>query len=241
LVSPGYIGIVPREGAVKISYGASPLWMWSSIASVVALVFLVIAAVAERRGVFQRYAIAHQMQEPESSPPSRSHRVLWYLSLAAVTVGYVVVSVQSRSFLFWEWRKIRFDSIEVVSSNQGWGVLKKNQRHDGAPIALNGIIYREGLSTHANSEIRIKLDRKNRYFSGTCGYPDDKSQGSITCEVRTATKVLFTSLPLDSSNRVAPFNVDTGGAQELRLVVRTLKDNINYAHAVWVDLRASDS
>lgn len=240
IVSPGYIGIVPNAPTVKLTFGASPLWRWSGIVSVVALVFVVVVVRCERRGLFRRFAVANATYPSELSLSQNASRWLWRGAVLATADGYIIVSVLAGSYLFWDWRKVRFGPIEVVSSTQGWGALKANQRDDGALIKLDGITYRKGLSTHANSEIKIKLDTPHRYLSGICGYPDDKSPARIRCEVRTSKKLLFESPPLDSSRRAAPFKVDTEGARELTLVVRSLKDSIDFAHAVWVDLEMAD-
>jgi hypothetical protein len=240
LVSPGYIGIVPNGPTVKLTFGGSPLWRWSGVVSMVSLVFLVVIVLCERRGVFQRLAVANSSHPSEIRLHETQSRWLWGLSVLAIASGYIILSVWVGSYFFWDWRKIKFGSIEVVSSTQGWGTLKANQRLDGALIKLDGVTYRKGLSTHATSEIKIKLDKPHKYLSGICGYPDDKSLGRIRCEVRTPKKVLFESPPLDSSRRAAVFKVDTEGARELTLVVRSLTGSIDYAHAVWVDLNVAD-
>lgn len=240
LVSPGYIGIVPKSRELKLSYGASPLWRLSGLVSVLTLPCLLALVLFERRGAFKRYLAPVRADLTESDHYVRPSRWMWSITLSLVLVGYVGAGVLGHSMFFWNWRKIRFDSFEILSSSQGWGVLKRNETAEGSPIRLNGLVYSEGLSTHANSEIQIRLNKPFKYFYGTCGYPDHKSLAKIQCEVRTKNKVLFTSPPLDSSHRAAVFKIETGGEQELKLTIRTLKDNIDYAHAVWVDLRATN-
>jgi hypothetical protein len=176
------------------------------------------------------------MSDNSSRKPSR----WFYCTLGATIAGYVLMSVFTGSFVFWNWRKLKFDDFELVSFTQGWGTLKQDRNLDGGAIVLKGVRYSRGLATHANSEIHIKLKGHHTYFSGKCGYPDHKSSAKIECSVKGKNKVLFTSSPLDSSSREAAFRVDTQGETDLTLVVRSLEDNIDYAHAVWVDLRTSD-
>ena len=83
-------------------------------------------------------------------------------------------------------------------------------------------------------------DSSNHRAVEDSGYPGDMSPGRIRCEVRTSKKVLFESPQLDSSRRAAVFKVNTEGARELTLVVRSLKGSIDYAHGVCVDLNVSD-
>lgn len=240
LVSPGYLGLVPQSGEVKLQYGTSKAWVFYKWVAVVAFLVFLTAAILERLGVFKKY-LPEFPEKTENVPAKtapKKHRLQFAVGI--VSVCYFGMSLMTGSFLFWKWREINFNEFEVVSFQQEWGALKRNEDLDGNPIKLKGINYPVGLTTHAHSEIVLKLKKPTRFFSGLCGYPDYKSSAQISCSVRTRNGVLFTSTPLDDNNREARFRVSTGGESELILNVRSLKDNNHYAHAVWVDLKGSD-
>lgn len=120
---------------------------------------------------------------------------------------------------------------------QGWGVLTKDKRPGGEAVVVEGKPVGAAFITHALSHIEATVVDAGTHLSGLCGYPDDKRGAKINCRISTASgKVLFDSAPLDEQHRAAPFDVVVPADRKLVLEVRSLKDNINFAHAVWANL-----
>jgi hypothetical protein len=164
----------------------------------------------------------------------------FYMTAAFFGLSYVYISSQTDSMWFWNWRKLNFKDFELVDSHQDYGTLHKNESLDGKPIVVKGDVYYSGLATHANSEIRIKLKQDSSFFAGKCAYPDSAFGANIQCEIKTPSKVLFTSQTLNNDNREQSFQIFLNGEKNLTLGVKTLKKDITAAHAVWVDLKTKN-
>jgi hypothetical protein len=126
----------------------------------------------------------------------------------------------------------------VVRSAQGWGPLAIDTAVSGSPLAVAGVNYARGLGTHAESFIRLRIQRPGRRFTGGCGIDDREGLlGRATFRIRDdAGEVLFESGEVLGGEPARRFSVILAGRKELILEVRKL-DSIHHAHADWVDLR----
>jgi 6-pyruvoyl-tetrahydropterin synthase related domain len=258
LVSPGYIGIVPKANETKLSYGSTLSWTWFRVMSLVTSSAILFLVMFQSSQIFKKYWVPLVNVGLAPSPiPTRKKtlkkkeiplvkvnnepdRSLFYLLLILTVGTYSAISYRTASPFFWNWRNLNFNDFDLISTRQGWGTLHKNEGPDGQPIVVKGAIFYSGLATHANSEIKIHLKSDHSFFSGKCGYPDYAQGAEIQCEIKTPSRTLFQTSPLNNSNREYPFKIFLSGEKDLTLIVRTLKDNINAAHAVWVDLAADD-
>lgn len=256
LVSPGFLGVVPKTHEIKITFGSS--WIWGVFRALSFLSLLGLTAFLlkgrKKYGLFLKKPFflgggMKVVESPKSSlkkkttPQKTVHtsRLLpFYLFLGSLVMGYGYISYQTDSLLFWNWRNLNFSDFEIISHQQGYGVLHKNENLNGKPIVLKGAIRYSGLATHANSNTRIRIKSNKRFFAGICGYPDHAHTAKVRCEIRSQGRTFYSSPPLGDDNRESFFMVPVTRGQELELIVNTLKNNITAAHAVWVDLRLTD-
>lgn len=59
-----------------------------------------------------------------------------------------------------EYDTIWLSSLDIKKASTGWGILGKDVSCMGKPITLNGITYKHGFGTHANSILYLR-DRKS--------------------------------------------------------------------------------
>ncbi|NBX69632.1 MAG: hypothetical protein EBR01_11795 [Proteobacteria bacterium] len=245
LVSPGFLGIVPKSNEVKLTFGSSWSWTLFRWLSFVTFVFIVFTGLRSqqtyRRLVFKPVQRTVKSKKKKVVAEKALSRWPFYSVLFLAVCGYGYISYSTDTPLFWKWRSLNFSDFEIVSHQQGYGVLQKNANLKGEPIVLKGAIRYSGIGTHANSNTRIRIKSNKRFLLGSCGYPDNARGARIKCEIREGGRVLFSSMPMGDDNREVMFMVPVRKNQELELIVVSLKDNINAAHAVWVDMRMTDS
>jgi hypothetical protein len=119
---------------------------------------------------------------------------------------------------------------------QGYGVLSKDRRPGGEAVNVDGKAVGSAFITHAYSRIDATVVDAGTHLTGFCGYPDDKKGAKLNCRISGGGRVLFDSAPLDEAHRSAPFNVVVPADRKVTFEVRTLKSDINFAHAVWGQL-----
>lgn len=248
LVSPGFIGVVPSKAEIRLDFGSSWQWIvfrWISIVAFIGLVILVVKPQFLVTGSCQKW-ISNSVQKLDRreykllSAIQQPNR-LFFKSLCVIFILlYGWISYRTEAIFFWNWRKLNFNEFELMDYHQGYGMLHKNENLDGNPIVLKGVIYYSGLTTHADSQIRIKIKADKKALSGICGYPDYVNGAEISCEIKSGDRLLFRSAPLNNANREARFTIPVFKGQEILFLVKTLKENIDAAHAVWVNLKAVD-
>jgi hypothetical protein len=116
---------------------------------------------------------------------------------------------------------------------QGYGVLSKDKRPGGEAVTVNGKPVGPAFLTHAFSRIDATVVDGGTRLSGFCGYPDDKKGAKMSCRISGGGRVLFDSAALDEGHRMAPFDVGVPADRKLTFEVKTLRSDINFAHAVW--------
>jgi hypothetical protein len=128
----------------------------------------------------------------------------------------------------------------VIRSMQGWGQLQRDKAVSEAPLTIAGTRFDHGLGTHADSFIRVRIDKPGRALVGACGLDDRAGPGGKAMfRVRDdAGNVLFSSGEICGGEPAQPFSVLLEGRKELILEVRKV-EAIDYAHADWVDLKVT--
>jgi len=131
------------------------------------------------------------------------------------------------------------DSMDLSAVQQGWGEPQCNKTVDGNPIVINGVIFKHGLGTHANSFLTIRLNGKGLRFTANVGIPDEvsKGRGSVVFKVSGDGKVLYRSPVIKAGQPARRVAVDLSGIAVLALTVSSADDGINYDHAVWADAK----
>ncbi|MCS4483942.1 endo-alpha-N-acetylgalactosaminidase family protein [Gleimia sp. 6138-11-ORH1] len=133
--------------------------------------------------------------------------------------------------------------LPFVSSTNGWGPVERdtnngeNQAGDGGKISIDGVTYDKGLGTHANSQIRIKLDAKCTQFHAVVGVDDRQATaGSVRFSVSGDNRVLVPTTEVLRANSPAKvLEADVTGVNELVLNVDNGGDGFGNDWASWGD------
>jgi hypothetical protein len=147
---------------------------------------------------------------------------------------------QASSWFLFENPPLGNNDYTVVRSMQSNGQLQRDREVGEAPLSIAGARFAQGLGTHADSFIRVRIGRRGRTFSGGCGIDDRGGPGGVaTFRIRDDRgKILYESGPVRGGEPVRRFIVRLDGRKELILEVRSV-ETIDHAHADWVDLRVT--
>jgi alpha-galactosidase len=130
----------------------------------------------------------------------------------------------------------------IACRRQGWGQLQKGRSiADGnGRLCLNGQTYADGLGTHADSEIAVKLNAPGRTFLALAGIDDNPLTRTVP-ELRMVFSVevggceVWVSQPLGVTDAGAVVEADLQGATEFVLKVREVSGNLRFAHVDWCE------
>ena len=130
----------------------------------------------------------------------------------------------------------RLESLELKSFVQGWGSARSNRSVDGNPLKIGGQSFANGVGTHAESEVSIRLDRKAVRFQAKVGIDAEvKDLGSVEFVVLLDDKVVWRSGVMRGGQAPKAVDLDTSRANTITLSVEDGGDGINYDHADWAD------
>lgn len=168
----------------------------------------------------------------------------WRRNLAVVAVTGLVLGGfyrknHGQSLNLWS-NELTTGDVAIRDHHQGWGELQINRTVDKGPIQVNGIYFAKGIGTHAESVINVDITSSGKKLTGGCGYPDYVSSAGIVCSIEVGDRKLFESVVLDGSHRLHNFEIDLEGAKSVVLKVVSAGEDINAAHAVWIDLAVKD-
>lgn len=127
-------------------------------------------------------------------------------------------------------------SLPWTAASAGWtatgdGVPRRGADAADAPLRLEGRRYRQGIGTHAPSEITYDLAGRYERFQALVGGAE--SGGSVRFEIWGDGAMLFDSGPLQGMRGTATVDVCVTGVQRLRLVVTDTGDGIIADMANW--------
>jgi hypothetical protein len=147
---------------------------------------------------------------------------------------------QASSWLLFEETPAGNEDYTVIRSMQDWGQLERDKAVSGDRLTIAGTSFAHGLGTHADSVIRLRIDKSGRALVGACGINDQRgTDGRAMFRIRDdANEVLFESGEIRASEPARRFAVLLAGRKELLLEVHKV-DTIAFAHADWVDLQVT--
>jgi|GEM_PF-2722874 len=130
-----------------------------------------------------------------------------------------------------------------TSATNGWGPPERDRSNgetggnDGRPIALNGVTYGKGIGCHANSEIRIPLNRQYSWFLAKVGIDDEIGgiAGSAIFRVYVDDRLVYDSSIMNASTTTQQVFAPVAGGTEMRLVTNDAGDGNGQDHTSWGD------
>ncbi|MBK7212744.1 MAG: NPCBM/NEW2 domain-containing protein [Bacteroidales bacterium] len=136
-----------------------------------------------------------------------------------------------------EYDTIWLSSLDIKKASTGWGILGKDVSCMGKPITLNGITYKHGFGTHANSILYLSLKGGSERFSATVGIDDEEklTTGSVIFSIYGEGSLLWRSRVLKSGGPSEKFDINVSRIDTLILLAEGAGDGINYDHADWAN------
>ncbi len=132
---------------------------------------------------------------------------------------------------------IRLEDLDLSNMAVGWGQPVAKKSIDKKPLTMNGVIYENGVGSHAASRFTIDLKGAAKYFKAVVGIDDETSgkKGSVVFKVYVDKKKVFESSILKVKSPVEKINVDLKNAKRLDLIITDGGDTMDYDHANWAD------
>ncbi len=128
--------------------------------------------------------------------------------------------------------------FEVILISQGWGDLRYDRSVQGNELRIGDETFKQGLGTHAVSEIILSPKKSFSRLTGGCGVDQEQDgKGSIECKIEVEGEELFDSGSLAGGDPVKRFDIPLKGLKVVHLFVTNDHDNITSDHADWVDLQ----
>jgi len=150
--------------------------------------------------------------------------------LLFLTLGFFTLNAQTYDTVW-------LSSLDLSHASLGWGIRGVNKSCMGNPIILNGITYKYGFGTHANSILRLKLNNGSARFHAIVGIDDEEkaSTGSVEFTVYSNKEQLWKSSKLVSGGKSETIDISMRGIDTLVLTASGTLDGISFDHADWAD------
>ncbi|WP_394201033.1 NPCBM/NEW2 domain-containing protein [Shewanella waksmanii] len=129
----------------------------------------------------------------------------------------------------------KLTSLAPVSQHSDWGDININTSVDGNPLRVGGVIFSDGIGTHASSELVYDLAAHYQSFSGHVGVDDEVGgNGSVQFTILLDGQLAFDSGILSGGDTAVSFDLDVTGVSQLSLIASDGGDGINSDHANWL-------
>ncbi len=184
-------------------------------------------------------SVSHLINEIEYELKKATGWTPWYFSKYSFLLIFLIALIPVYIYANKKMDENRL-GFSIVSSRQGWGILRIHKSVDNNPLRVSGQECSSGLGTHADSEIIIRPKKGASRLKGICGLDDEKSAifGSIECKIMQNDDLLFSSALLKGENRSESFDIGIDSEEDIKLIVNNGNDGKTSDHADWCDLIA---
>jgi len=129
---------------------------------------------------------------------------------------------------------VYLDTLQTVSSIQGYGKLERNRSVWEKPLQIGDQRFLRGLGTHAPARIVYGLGKKYKRFQAWVG-ADHATGPTVTFEVLVDGIKRFESGLMRREDAARRVDIDVTGASRLELVVGDGGNGLASDHADWAD------
>lgn len=134
---------------------------------------------------------------------------------------------------------VSVSSLDLEKMQQDYERPSANLSIDRRPLTLGGKKFSDGIGTHANSTLLIKLQKAATHFSATVGLDDEvkNTRGSVEFLLKGDGKTLWRSGVMKANDVPKEVNVDLHGIANFALLVTDAGDGHKSDHADWAGAR----
>jgi len=133
---------------------------------------------------------------------------------------------------------VRLQDLDYRSMVQDWEAPRASQSVDKNPIRIGGQTFADGIGTHAQSDLTLRLNKAATSFSSMVGVDDEKEgRGSVRFRIYVDGKQAADSGVMRGNDKAKQLTVNLKGAKTIRLVVEDAGDGIDSDHADWADAK----
>ena len=135
---------------------------------------------------------------------------------------------------------ILLQDLDLTAISQEYGSPHKARSVDNNPLSIGGKAFKDGVGTHAHSEVTINLFGAATRFTASVGVDDETDRaGSVRFLVYGDGKLLSDSGVMKGKDPAKSISVDLTRCSTLRLVVDDTQDGIDHDHADWAEATIS--
>jgi alpha-galactosidase len=134
---------------------------------------------------------------------------------------------------------LRLGSLDLSSTRQGWGKVQIDKSVTGKDLLIAGKKYEFGVGTHANSTIKIRLNKRTVKFSANVGIDDAAlgTKGSVVFCISGDNKTLWESPLIIPGQPAIPVELEIKKVKILTLEVKDGGNGMDYDHANWAEAK----
>ena len=153
--------------------------------------------------------------------------------LAGIFAGYLVSAVPGAA------ETVRLGDLGAANITADWGTPHANRSIDGNKMKIGGREFENGIGTHANSTILLRLAGGSDRFTAQVGVDDEvgAGKGSVQFQVLADGKEVWSSSAMKAGDAAREVALDVKGVKELQLVAADGGDGISYDHADWAEAK----
>ncbi|HZT22765.1 MAG TPA: NPCBM/NEW2 domain-containing protein [Verrucomicrobiae bacterium] len=133
---------------------------------------------------------------------------------------------------------VPLSSLNLSRMEQDWGEPRVNQSVDRHPLSIGGVLFTNGLGTHAYSRLIVEVNGNAQSFTARVGVDDEvgKGNGNVRFEVDGDGEPLWQSIFLHAGDPPVTVNLpDLGGIKRLTFIADSGTNEITFCHADWAD------
>jgi len=170
---------------------------------------------------------------------TRSLPLIYFLGLPLILLGGLLTS--NLSYLTTS--SLSLTKLKPYLAGQEFGTLQVNRNFNSSAgfknwgfLSANYYFYRQGLATHANSNIVFDLNQLFKRFATDIGIDADAGQSAtVVFEIYGDGKLLYRSNTVKKFDLPTRAEVSVEGVRNLALVVNDAGDGTKDDHADWLE------
>ncbi|MDF2440224.1 MAG: hypothetical protein JWN98_1208 [Abditibacteriota bacterium] len=177
----------------------------------------------------------HNDHDTQHDPLSRRH-LLGAMGAALVVGSGAAIAASRGKGLHVQETSVALSDLDLTLVDQQWSVPRRNLAVSGKPLSIGGRKFTNGVGTHANSLIVVRLERGTRRFRALAGVDDNtEARGSVRFSVQGDGRELWNSGIRHRGDAALPIDLDVSRVRYLTLHVDDTGDNNSNDHGNWAE------